>query len=222
MNPIQPPRVATALLKQFGPGSDALEGDLAEGLRSGRSQRWYWRQVVGAILAGGYREIQAHPVAVARSFVMGWIVAWGFSNYAVLVALDLDQWLFVRGFGWFYLHGYRLHLDPWMIAALCNALGGSLAVRYYQGQRSVMALVYAGTILCANIILFALWVYYIATTPPPILFLYVPIVLSSYPGPVSDVLRATTIAFGVLPAAAFIGGLWAAQTKKALQTGAHA
>jgi hypothetical protein len=40
------------LLNHFAPGNDALAGDLAEEFRQRGSGWWYWRQVIGAILAG--------------------------------------------------------------------------------------------------------------------------------------------------------------------------
>ena len=47
-----PPRLATWLLSRFGPANDALLGDLLEEYRAGRSARWYWRQVMMAMLVG--------------------------------------------------------------------------------------------------------------------------------------------------------------------------
>jgi len=47
-----PPRVATWLLKRFGPGyrRDSLLGDLFEEYQRGRSRAWYWRQTGAALL----------------------------------------------------------------------------------------------------------------------------------------------------------------------------
>jgi hypothetical protein len=220
----QPPKLATALLNSLLPGNDALTGDLAETYAQGRSRSWYWRQVVGAIFAASAREISTKPVAITRGLLIGCIVAWGFSNYVARIALDLDKWLFVRGFSWLYLHGYRLHFDPWMVAACCNVIGGYLAVRYYKGSRPVMALVYSGTILSANVILFALWVYHLETTVPPshVNVANFTFVLSAYPGPLAQLLQTATTAFGVMPAAALAGGLWAAGTKSSLAGRLHA
>ena len=211
----QPPKLATALLNSLLPGNDALAGDLAETYGQGRSRSWYWRQVVGAIFAASAREISTQPMAITRALVIGCVVAWGFSNYVVRIALDVDDWLFVRGFSWLYLHGYRLHVDPWIVAACCNVIGGYLAVRYYKGSRPVMAVVFSATILCANVVLFALWLYHLETTAPSsqLKVINVPIVLSALPGPLAQLLQIATMAFGVMPAAALLGGLCAARTK---------
>ncbi len=220
----QPPKLATALLNSLVPGNDALAGDLAETYAQGRSRSWYWRQVVGAIFAASAREINTQPVAITRSLVVGCIVACGFSNYVVRIALDLDRWLFERGFSWLYLHGYRFHSDPWMVAASCTVVGGYLAVRNYHGSRPVMAVVFSATILCANVVLFALWLYHLETTAPSsqLKVINVPIVLSAFPGPLAQLLQIATMAFGVLPAAALAGGLWGARTRQASNRKAQA
>jgi len=52
----QPPAFATWLLKHLCSGqySDALAGDLVEEYQRGRSESWYWRQVLVAIV--GYKR----------------------------------------------------------------------------------------------------------------------------------------------------------------------
>jgi hypothetical protein len=47
------------MLDHFVPGGrdDALAGDLEEEFRSGRSRRWYWRQVAGTIAVASWRVL---------------------------------------------------------------------------------------------------------------------------------------------------------------------
>jgi len=59
----QPPKLSRALLKWFGPDDSALTGDLAERYPSGESRWWYRRQVVAAILIGGWSDARTHKVA---------------------------------------------------------------------------------------------------------------------------------------------------------------
>lgn len=50
MNSPRPPLLAIWVFRLIvGPHSEALEGDLLEGWRDGRSRAWYWRQVLVAV-----------------------------------------------------------------------------------------------------------------------------------------------------------------------------
>lgn len=51
MTPMRPPLIATWMLRRLADGrhSDALQGDLLEAWRGGRSDAWYWRQVLVAV-----------------------------------------------------------------------------------------------------------------------------------------------------------------------------
>lgn len=64
MKSSQPPSVATWLLLHLASGQDrdALVGDLIEEYRRGRSESWYWRQVLIAIVdhSGGGRNMMSN------------------------------------------------------------------------------------------------------------------------------------------------------------------
>jgi len=157
-------------------------------------------------VSAGIREVQAHPVAVTRSLLIGWIAVWVLGFYSGNFAVSLDQWLFERGVRWFYMHGYGLRPAAWVIwviGAFSHAFGGTLAVRYYHGHRRLMAVVYAGTVLCVDSLLFGRWIYQTATTPPPY-----------YGDVVYAPIAVVTIALVVMPGAALLGGRWAARTKR--------
>jgi hypothetical protein len=49
-----PPAIATRLIERLGPvrHRESLTGDLIEQYQRGRSDSWYWRQVVIAVLLG--------------------------------------------------------------------------------------------------------------------------------------------------------------------------
>jgi hypothetical protein len=43
-------RIALAVFDRLGAGNEALQGDLLEEIRNGRSPWWLWRQVIGAVM----------------------------------------------------------------------------------------------------------------------------------------------------------------------------
>jgi preprotein translocase subunit SecY len=57
MTRIEPPSLATWLLRHLGRRNDALSGDLLEQYRRGRSAAWYWRQALTAIVVSRRREV---------------------------------------------------------------------------------------------------------------------------------------------------------------------
>ena len=58
MNRSTPPKLPTWLLEHFASGADseAILGDLAERHRAGKSDAWYWRQVLVAIVVRAYND----------------------------------------------------------------------------------------------------------------------------------------------------------------------
>ena len=70
MNSAKPPRLAAWILKHFGPelNQEALTGDLNEAFQQGRSNGWYWRQVVAAVR--WRRSIRP----LLGSALMGWLL----------------------------------------------------------------------------------------------------------------------------------------------------
>ncbi len=76
MSASKPPRLGRLLLKRFGPDNAPLVGDLAEEYRSGRSQFWYWQQVVTAIAFGAGEDIKQHWWLALRAIGIGWVATW--------------------------------------------------------------------------------------------------------------------------------------------------
>jgi hypothetical protein len=190
----QPPRLAVFLLKRLVPEHEPLRGDLLEGVQGGATSLWYWRQVIAAIFVGAIRTCRARPFGVARGLAIGWIVMWILSRYVAPQILGFDEWLFVRGFRWFYTHGYRVP-QVWPLAFLliaCSiAIGGNLAVQTSGVRGPAMAVIYAATILLANTVMFI----HSLITPPLAYGRYL------YSSP----------ELWLLPVAALIGGLWGAR-----------
>lgn len=73
----QPPRPATWLLNHLdcGDNVESLLGDLVESYRQGRSDSWYWRQVLLAVLVSGYHDIRSHKLLAMRAIVVGYVVS---------------------------------------------------------------------------------------------------------------------------------------------------
>lgn len=79
MRRIEPPPLATWLLEHLTPGErdEALAGDLLEDFHSGRSDAWYWRQVVGAVVMALYRSLQERAPLLLFTVVWSMLVpAW--------------------------------------------------------------------------------------------------------------------------------------------------
>ena len=65
---------ATWMLDHFTPGSsnEGLAGDLLEEFHAGRSEAWYWRQVISALVVGVAAKHRAYRMPLA--FSAGWSV----------------------------------------------------------------------------------------------------------------------------------------------------
>jgi hypothetical protein len=86
---------ATWLLKYLNdtPHFDSLMGDLEEFCSEGRSQSWYWRQTLVAVVSHFVRDIWSHKLLVFRGLVVVW---------ALMPAYNLGRLLAVKAVaaGW--------------------------------------------------------------------------------------------------------------------------
>ena len=80
------PVVATWLLEHLRSGreNEPIIGDLMEEHGCGRSNVWYWRQVLAAIVVSFCHEVRAHGLLAIKAVVTGWLlqfaiqfVSWG-------------------------------------------------------------------------------------------------------------------------------------------------
>lgn len=69
----QPPALAHWLLRHFGcsANNEAVVGDLDERYRNGRSRRWYWSQVLIALIVGFIEDIWRHKLFALRVVFVG-------------------------------------------------------------------------------------------------------------------------------------------------------
>jgi hypothetical protein len=103
----QPPRLATVLLCRLAEPTETVLGDLVEQFQSGKSTLWYWRQVASVIMQKVVGDIRQSPVVVVLVMASGLILT-VITPSTITAIISFDRWLFVRGFGWFYLNGYGL------------------------------------------------------------------------------------------------------------------
>lgn len=61
-NELTPPKMAVSLLRLVfrGRDSEPLAGDLIEAFREGRSRRWFWRQVLTAVVINVLKRFRRH------------------------------------------------------------------------------------------------------------------------------------------------------------------
>lgn len=62
MSTHRPPRLGLAILNRLADRNEALAGDLVEGLRIKQSRLWFWRELAGAIVTGGFRRAEIRPI----------------------------------------------------------------------------------------------------------------------------------------------------------------
>ena len=148
----RPPRLATALLRAFGPRDDAMAGDLEEGFHHRSASRtWYWWQVAIAIRVAAVREIGTHPIAMVSTLMLGWIVFWVLMYQIALPALYAAvhayfMWRMFNGseallFGPFFMY------SSWVLTFAAEMIGVVVAVRIYRGHRALLALLYAVAVI---------------------------------------------------------------------------
>jgi len=125
----KPPGLATALLKLIAGRNDALVGDLHEQFQSGRSHRWYWRQVVGIGIGRCLHDPHCLRVVVAWTVFIGVPLAtspfvgwWGMGRLAVAMLLGIAitswklWWLHRTSLVILYAASVAMVLPHWMLA----------------------------------------------------------------------------------------------------------
>ena len=215
MRASRPPRVATWLLRNLGPGAanEQLLGDLTEEHANGRSSAWFWRQVLAAIVVGFVDESRAHKRIVARAILVGcacWTVLIHASRFALSI-IELLGWPWpshpvtvyedVSGTNVSVVTVGTVQLDMWtylvgplislVAAVLVASVSGWLVGRLHWKHRIVGVVWFAAVVGVYQTYLF------MATLHPP---LGGPFIETWYtPAPVR-------LAFKLLPAAAVLAG----------------
>ena len=95
MRTSHPPIVATWLLERLGSGTEnePLIGDLMEDYGRGRSNAWYWRQVIAVIVVSSYDEVRAHRFIAIKALVTGWAAQFVFQFVVAGLLSRLHLWI---------------------------------------------------------------------------------------------------------------------------------
>jgi hypothetical protein len=177
MIPQQPPRLATWMLKHFGSGLDneTLLGDLAEQYRENGNAMWYWRQAMKAIPVSLFKEVRAHKWIAARALLTGWIMwivgsALIFPLVFVGTNLGYDfeprypiatawSFMFMPVLGHYpYPYGLWSGFDPLgfgiVLPLIVGTMCGWAVARFHRGQQTAVVLLFTGSILLVDLLLF--------------------------------------------------------------------
>lgn len=199
MSASQPPRFATWLLHHLAssPQPESLAGDLIEQYRHGHSARWYWRQVLAAILAGVTRDIRAHKLLAIRAVAIGWLLYVLFSfpvNWLTgATGVWIREWLAATGRYTFWGVWWSGHLPSALFVYVACAISGWIVARLHQTHVIAMVSLYGASV--------ALFEYGMAG------WLFARHGLPSLPQPQAALIIPLLLMIG-RPMSILLGGLW--------------
>jgi hypothetical protein len=157
MRTSHPPIVATWLLEHLRSGkeNESLTGDLVEEYGRGRSNAWYWRQVLSAIVMSFCEELRTHALLAIKATITGWaaqfvlqFVAWGLVNrFHLGLPLFHELPLFVG-------HGIAASLAWLMVWTPIWAGSGWYVGRLYRSHLAGMVLIFSVSVLVWKLLRF--------------------------------------------------------------------
>ncbi len=157
----QPPGIATWLLQHFGsgPNNDAVLGDLAEQYLQKNSAMWYWRQAMKASPVSLVKEIQGHKWIAARALLIGWGM-WTLCGSRVQyqdisISFPGDFFFGASGVMWNPAYpGGGMPVFKFAFPLIVGAICGWLVGRFHRDQQTTVVLLFAGSILLMDLLLF--------------------------------------------------------------------
>ena len=198
----QPPRVATWLAQRLvsGPRRESLLGDLIEQYRRGRSGRWYWRQVLIAIVVGTAHDLADHKWLALRALTIGWALYYLFSFPVTWVGGMAESWVsqqvIVCEPTSFSCQFWRNQLSVELLIYVGAAISGAIVARMHRSHWVAMLSVFTASVLLFECGMIG-WM--ISQSVPPV--------------PISRfallVANSTVI---LRPLSIFLGGMWAVRS----------
>jgi hypothetical protein len=198
----QPPRVATWLAQRLvsGPRRESLLGDLIEQHQQGRSDIWYWRQVLVAILVGNAHDLAAHRMLALRALAIGWTLYYLFSFPVTWAGGFAENWVsqqvIVCEPGSFWCQFWRNQFSVELLIYVAGAVSGGIVARLHHKHWVAMLSVYAASVLLFE---YGMVAWMASRSLPPV--------------PISRVaLIVANLTVVVRPLSVFAGGLWAVRS----------
>jgi len=183
VKPTHPPSLATKLLESLVPQrtSEALVGDPIEQYEGGRSRRWYWWQVILALVISAGREGRTRKLQAVRAVVVGYVTGASLCYFTTSLAGR-----FVGRFVGVYPAYYLVFLP----LSFFSAAASGWIVR--RSHPRAMVLIWAGFWVVASVVAFAVcaWFSVFDRMPAPIMVFFV------------------VVDFIIAPLGVLAGGLW--------------
>jgi hypothetical protein len=151
MTTIHPPRFGAHLLKLLVPAQDhdALLGDLCEEYHRGRSQAWYFAQILAAIVVGSWKDTRAHWVLAIRALAVG-VASTALASRAVpflaYVQVVLIYGLSNRPHRWLGILGPQTFVYSELMSVVGFVASGWLIVRLHRAHDIALAMPFAAVI----------------------------------------------------------------------------
>lgn len=159
MRAADPPTLATRLLEWLvsGPHREAIVGDLIEQYRQGRSGRWYWRQVLLAVVVDVAKELRDNKLLAACSVATGLAIylaaAFPVNGLARLLSADriapvawLRTWLLESGHDWLAFWFGQLFPNR-LLSYIAGAVSGCIVARIRPRIGFALVCAYAASVL---------------------------------------------------------------------------
>jgi len=138
---------------------EAVIGDLQETYRDGQSVWWFWRQAVYALYASIVGELRIHALSVVACLTAGWLMVWEVApaivRFTLVAALRFYDRSYFENGGLPPPHsGDFIWIVNFLILIFTNMTGGFAAVRWHTGQRRLLAIIFAVTVVCQRLLFF--------------------------------------------------------------------